>query len=243
MDRYENQAYRMSCMPENSCLRFSFIPDTDELRGPVLMAFEKGLKAVSVKVRASGVFEGIVAHKAPVRMMEGHKVRAQPESSVPAVKENAGIAGPGSFIVGLGIHKRIHRKAPAPEAEHRGPDAGAQIAVDQGKLGFIIGNQVRDILLIAQNLQGIVGGNPAAAGGSTGAQTVAPLILRNIPLVADELIHGLWGDSPGYSHPGFRRPDIPSGRRGAAGSIPRCGGRDWGRRRDFSAAPGIQCCR
>ena len=61
--------------------------------------------------------------------------------------------------------------------------------MDQRQLPFKIADQFINVCFTAQKPQRIVSGDPAAAGGRTGPEALAPFVLWNIPLVADQTVH------------------------------------------------------
>ena len=54
---------------------------------------------------------------------------------------------------------------------------------------LVVTDQFLRIGCIAQQRQCVVGGNPAAAGGRTGPESVAPLLLGDLRLVVDQISH------------------------------------------------------
>ena len=127
-------------------------------------------------------------------MPEGNEVGAEAGASAPVVEKDAHIALLCQSIVVLTPGAQPNRKAPAAEQQGRRPEGGAGIAVDQWQLKGIVADQLVDIGLVAQKPQGIVGGDPAAAGVSAGAQAVAPLVSGDPGLVVDQFLHISSGD-------------------------------------------------
>ena len=123
--------------------------------------------------------------------MQRCKVGAQVVLLPPAVEQNAGVRAFRFLVKAPGVQDELYGKAPFPEAHRRAPEGGARVAVDQGQLPFVVADQRRDIRFVAQNFQGVAGGDPAAAHLRRGAQTIAVLLLWNVALVIDEIRHDL----------------------------------------------------
>ena len=114
---------------------------------------------------------------------------AQAALAPPVVEQDAGVRVLCRLVEAFGVHDDLHGEAPLPEAHRRPPEGGAGVAVDQGQLPFVIADQRRDVRFVPQNLQGVPGGDPSAAHVRRGAQAVAVLLLGDIVLVVDKLVH------------------------------------------------------
>ena len=183
------------------------LPDAKKHASKVSAPGDKILQAGPQRIRAGGIAEGIVAQNLPIGKLQGDKVRADPGTPAPVVEEDAGIAAPGDLVKPPGIGGDFQRKAPVAEAQDGPPEAGAQIAVDQRQLEFKVADQRRDVHLPVEQPQGVVGGNPAAAGGAAGTKAIAPGVLGNVILIVNEIIHGcLPGDWPECIPPGSGPP-------------------------------------
>ena len=135
-------------------------------------------------------FKGVEANELGAVKTARGKMRPQFCPLSPAEKENGGGGIPGCFIKLPAVVIDIYRKSPMPEALDRTPEAGTEGTVDQGQLMLIIGNQILNVCVLVKQMQGIIGGDPAAACGSGGTKSIAPLAFWNIILIVDEVNHG-----------------------------------------------------
>ena len=63
--------------------------------------------------------------------------------------------------------------------------------MNQGKLPFVVADQLIEIGPVTHKAQGVVGSHPAAAGVCRGPEAVAVLFLGNMVLIIDKRIHFL----------------------------------------------------
>ena len=166
-----------------------FIFDGDQYSAEVFLLLNKFPETGSIGVSSCGVAVGIVTNKPPVGVPKGYKVGPKSVTPMPVVEKNTYRVFLCQSIILPQVGTDFDRKTPTPEQFSRTPERGAGVAVDQWQLPFIIGNQLFDICFITQKPQGIVGGDPAAAGGSTGAKTIAPFFPGNPGLVVNQLFH------------------------------------------------------
>lgn len=170
-----------------------FFTNADKEGEEQLSVFQIPLQAGTVAVRTGGISVGVIADDAPIGFVQGHKMSTDSESPVPPVKKQAH----------LGLFHQLVKPGPAdtppdtvpslPEKHRRAPETGAGVSVNQGQLPLIIVDEGFRGFRLPQQLQGIIGGDPTAAGGRTGPEAVAPFFPGNFGLVIDQ-IHGsyLW---------------------------------------------------
>ena len=63
--------------------------------------------------------------------------------------------------------------------------------MDQRQLPFVVADQLVQVGFVAHQMQGIVGGYPAAAHICRGAESVAVFVDGNVVLVIDQTVHKL----------------------------------------------------
>ena len=66
--------------------RFALIPDADQYSGKVSVFLQEGLEAGTEKIRPVGIPEGIVSHKALIRIPEGYEMCANLMASMPVIE-------------------------------------------------------------------------------------------------------------------------------------------------------------
>ena len=92
-------------------------------------------------------------------------MRAKLPLFMPAVEQYAGIAALGQIVKPIVTGRPLHQIPLLFEIPGRCQNGGTQIAVNQGQLTLIIPNQIFGFCVISKQVQGIVGRDPAAAGG------------------------------------------------------------------------------
>ena len=155
-----------------------------------MLPFEKFCEGRTVAVRPHGMPEGVEAHKLSPVVVQGHKVGPDLYPLFPVEEEDGGRGLSRRSVEGPAVKVHLRGEAPLLKAQGRAPEAGAAVAVNEGQLVLVIGDEVGDLRIPAQQMQGVVGGDPAAAGGGRGAQPVAPLVFGNFGLVINEGLHG-----------------------------------------------------
>ena len=114
---------------------------------------------------------------------------------LPAVEQDTAVGSGGFSIEPFPVKDDFDREAPVSETQRRTPEGGAGIAVDQGQLPFVIADQLLDICPVTHQPKGIVGGDPSAACGGRGAETVAVFVFGDVVLIVDQILHIIlqWG--------------------------------------------------
>ena len=142
-------------------------------------------------VSTGGIAVCIVTDEFAVFLVQTDEMGTHPIVLMPEIIEDANILPAGKGIEFRTVCADLYRKTPAEEERCRPPEGGARVAVDQRKLPLAGADQGFRIHGIAQDPQRIVDGDPAAAGGGTGAEAIAPLILWDIALVIDQIFHAM----------------------------------------------------
>ena len=150
---------------------------------------KKGQNTFSQRVGTVRILKGIETDELRAVIPAGSEVSPQPCSILPAEEENRGRCLPGSLIKFTTVKEYFYREAPLLKKSGRTPEAGAEGTVNQGQLSPAAGDQILNIGILMEKVEGVVNSNPAAAGGCRGPKTIAPLILGNIILIIDKIIH------------------------------------------------------
>jgi len=166
-----------------------FILNCNQHTAKIAPGFEKFLKTFSIEIRSGGIAVGVVAHEAPVRMVQSYEMGTQLPLFAPPVEENAAVRSGSLFVEAFPINDEIYRKSPVFEAQGRAPEGGACVSVNQGQLPFVVTDQLIDVCPVSHQQQRVIGGNPAAARGGGGPEPIPVLIFGDMILVIDQIIH------------------------------------------------------
>ena len=150
---------------------------------------EEFVQAVSIQIRPCGIAVGVVADDAPVGSVQRYKMCAQLPVLAPPVKEDAHVASVHQRIKIRPAGGQLHREALLTEKQRRAPDAGAQIAMHQRELPFVIADELLRLCPVAHQTQGVVGGDPSTAGSRGGTEAIAVPLFRNLMLIVDQIGH------------------------------------------------------
>ena len=154
-----------------------------------MVLLKKCWDTVTKGIRAMRAAKGIKADKLRTVIPKGGKMSPQFYTTLPAEEKDGDWRFSGGLVKISAVKIHSGLKAPMGKAELRAKEAGAEIPMDQGKLMLIEGNKLWNIHIFMEKMEGIVGGDPAAAGGCRGAKAVSPLIFGDLPLIVDKISH------------------------------------------------------